>query len=60
MRIRLFEFEDFKWVTNSIRDAGTDILRFMWEVGWVYRPIVPIFLIPEWCMSGCCAIRKRC
>lgn len=41
-RIKLFEFEDLSWFPNSIRDAGTDILRFMWEKGRVYKPIVPI------------------
>ena len=36
-RIKLFEFEDLSWFPNSIRDAGTDILRFMWEKGSVYK-----------------------
>ena len=40
-RPRLFEFEDLAWFPKSIRDLGTDLLRFMWEVGKVYRPIVP-------------------
>ena len=40
-RPRLFEFEDLSWFPKSIRDAGTDLLRFMWEVGKPYKPIVP-------------------
>lgn len=39
-RVRLFEFEDLAWFPKSIRDAGTDYLRFMWEAG-AYKPIVP-------------------
>jgi hypothetical protein len=38
--IRLFEFEDLAWFPKSIRDAGTDYLRVMWEAG-AYKPIVP-------------------
>ena len=39
-RIHLFEFEDLPWFPRSIRDAGTDYLRMMWEAG-AYKPIVP-------------------
>ena len=39
-RIHLFEFEDLAWFPKAIRDAGTDLLRFNWELG-VYKPIVP-------------------
>ena len=39
-RVRLFEFEDLAWFPKSIRDAGTDYLRLMWEAG-AYRPIIP-------------------
>ena len=38
--VHLFELEDQSWLPNSVRDAGTDWLRFMFEVGDVYRPIV--------------------
>ncbi len=40
-RIHLFEFEDLEWFPRSIRDAGTDFLRFLWERGRLYRPVVP-------------------
>ena len=40
--LRLFEFEDLEWFPQPIRDAGTDFLRFMWEVGKTYMPIVPL------------------
>ena len=36
---RLFEFEDQAWLPRSIRDAGTDHMRIMWELG-TYKPIV--------------------
>ena len=39
-RFQLFEFEDLPWLPASLRDSGTDYLRFMWEAG-AYRPIVP-------------------
>lgn len=38
-RPRLFEFEDLAWFPRSIRDAGTDFLRFAWEVSGAYKPI---------------------
>ena len=38
--IRLFEFEDLSWVPKSLRDAGTDYLRFQWESSKAYKPIV--------------------
>ena len=31
-RIRLFEFEDLAWFPKSIRDAGTDMLRYKWQM----------------------------
>jgi hypothetical protein len=40
-RLRLFEFEDQLWFPKAIRDAGTDYIRFMAEVGNVYDPIIP-------------------
>jgi len=39
-RPRLFEFEDLSWFPKSIRDAGTDLLRFKWELTGLYKPIV--------------------
>ena len=33
LRVRLFEFESLAWFLRSIRDAETDLLRFMWEAG---------------------------
>ncbi len=38
-RVHLFEFEDLSWFPKPIRDAGTDYMRLMWELG-AYRPIV--------------------
>lgn len=38
---RLVEFEDLAWFPASVRDAGTDLLRFMWEAGNTFGPIVP-------------------
>lgn len=39
-RIHLFELEDQRWLPKSIRDAGTDFLRFVAEAGNAYGPIV--------------------
>lgn len=36
---RLFELEDQAWLPRPIRDAGTDYIRIMWELG-AYQPIV--------------------
>ena len=36
---RLFELEDQAWFPRSIRDAGTDHMRIMWELG-AYQPVV--------------------
>ncbi len=40
-RLHLFELEDQGWFPKSIRDAGTDFMRFVAEVGRPYRAIVP-------------------
>jgi hypothetical protein len=40
-RLHLFELEDQPWLPNSLRDAGTDMLRFGVEFARLYRPIVP-------------------
>ena len=39
-RIHLFELEDQRWLPATIRDADTDFLRFILEVGNVYAPII--------------------
>ncbi|MBI2305446.1 MAG: hypothetical protein HYU86_11970 [Chloroflexi bacterium] len=36
---RLFEWEDQTWLPGPVRDAGTDLMRVMWELG-PYRTIV--------------------
>ena len=36
---RFFEFLDFAWLPDSLRDAATDDLRFKWERGGLYKPI---------------------
>jgi len=41
MRIHLFELEDQSWFPKSIRDVGTDFMRFVAEVAQPYRPVVP-------------------
>lgn len=40
-RIHLFELEDQPWFPKTIRDAGTDFLRFVAEVVKPYSPVVP-------------------
>ena len=40
-RVHLFELEDQSWFPKSIRDAGTDFLRFVAEVARPYKKIVP-------------------
>ena len=40
-RVHLFELEDQPWFPKSIRDAGTDFLRFVAEVANPYRSVVP-------------------
>ena len=40
-RVHLFELEDQPWFPKSIRDAGTDLLRFVAEVAKPYRSVVP-------------------
>ncbi len=37
--LRLAEFEDQAWFRRSIRDAGTDHTRLMWDLG-AHKPIV--------------------
>ena len=40
MRPHLFEFEDFEWLPATIRDLGTDWVRFFSERFIDYRPVV--------------------
>ncbi|MDA0988047.1 MAG: hypothetical protein O2783_02685 [Chloroflexi bacterium] len=40
-RFHLFELEDKSWLPKQIRDAGTDLVHFMWQIGNAHKPIVP-------------------
>ncbi len=40
-RLHLFELEDQSWFPESIRDVGTDYMRFVAEVAKPYRAMVP-------------------
>lgn len=42
MRVHLFEFEDLSWFPNSIREGGTDYLRYLLKATRYYEPIVPL------------------
>src|SRR6185369_10320553 len=42
MRLQLFEFEDLTWFPNSVREGGTDYLRYLLEATAFYRPIIPL------------------
>ncbi|MBK8241993.1 MAG: class I SAM-dependent methyltransferase [Saprospiraceae bacterium] len=42
MRYHLFEFEDLKWFPNSIREGGTDYLRYFLNAVEFYKPIIPL------------------
>ncbi len=41
-RIHLFEFEDFSWFPDYIRDGGTDFLGFILKLTRYYQPIAGI------------------
>ena len=41
-RIHLFEFEDFKWFPDFIRDGGTDFLGFILKLTKFYAPAVTV------------------
>ncbi|HMQ31422.1 MAG TPA: class I SAM-dependent methyltransferase [Chloroflexaceae bacterium] len=41
-RLHLIELEDLPWFPAPVRDAGTDFLRFMLNVGNNYAPAVPL------------------
>jgi hypothetical protein len=42
MRLRLFEFEDLSWFPNSIREGGTDYLRYFLNAVDFYGPVIPL------------------
>jgi hypothetical protein len=41
-RLHLFEFEDLPWLPAAVRDAMTDLLGKVIEVGRIYHPVVPL------------------
>lgn len=41
-RMQLVELEDLHWFPAPVRDAGTDFLRFMLDLGDVYAPAAPL------------------
>lgn len=41
-RIQLFELEDLDWFPKTVRDAGTDFLRFALVAGDTYAPAAPL------------------
>ncbi len=41
-RVHLFEFEDFNWFPDFIRDGGTDFLGFVLGVIRFYEPVVEV------------------
>jgi hypothetical protein len=38
----LFEFEDLSWFPDMIREGMTDYLRFIFTIGNLYKPILPV------------------
>src|SRR4051794_9750550 len=38
----LFEFEDLSWFPDVIREGMTDYLRFIFTIGNLYKPILPV------------------
>lgn len=40
-RLHLIEIEDQAWFPKFLRDAVTDTLQFVFNVGGLYRPVVP-------------------
>ena len=38
----LFEFEDLSWFPDVIREGMTDYLRFIFTIGNLYKPIMPV------------------
>lgn len=44
MRLHLFEFEDFPWFPNAIRQGGTDYLCHFLKATHFYDPVVPLLI----------------
>lgn len=44
LRNYLFEFEDFTWFPNTIRESMTDYLRYLISLVQFYQPIIPLIL----------------
>lgn len=44
MRIQLFEFEDFSWFPGSIREGGTDYLRYFLNATGFYKPVSSLLI----------------
>ena len=42
LRFHLFEFEDQPWFPNSIREGGTDYLRYFLNAVDFYGPVIPV------------------
>ncbi len=42
MKFKLFELEDKKWLPGFIREGMTDYLRFIFNLGNLYEPVIPI------------------
>lgn len=42
MRLQLFEFEDLTWFPDSIRQGGTDYLRYFLAATRFYEPVTPL------------------
>src|SRR4051795_7278400 len=38
----LFEFEDQSWFPDVIREGMTDFLRFIFTLGNLYKPVIPL------------------
>ena len=38
----LFEFEDQSWFPDVIREGMTDFLRFIFTIGNLYKPVIPL------------------
>jgi len=41
-RVHLFEFEDYSWFPEFIRDGGTDFLGFLLKNLHYYKPVIPL------------------
>ena len=42
MRVQLFEFEDFPRFPNTLREGGTDYLRYLLKILGFYKPVIPL------------------